>query len=288
MKARNEITFRASGIGALMTDGRGSVLTDNMSKELEDFKDKLRLGGKLTDPQKKKFDDYMSRQNAPFEMSDTAKSFVRENWLFNEKGFYKPLKTKFTDKGIFNEEEGLSLLSRVHGNFYKKNVTRITRGNKTGECDVKHKEGSKKIIIDTKNSWDAMTFMNAKPEKIYTGQGDQYLDLYDSDEFWLVYTLTDCPEHLLKKEQERLFNEYTSYDMSEEERTIIDQRLQPMFEQIERNLVYSNSQLYTEEERVKIYKFERCDGRIKLMDERIEHALDYYPSIKLNDVFQVF
>lgn len=284
MKARNEITFRASGIGALMTDGRGSTLTDNMLKELEDFKAKLRLGGKLTDAQKKKFDDYIARQNAPFELSDTAKSFVKENWLYNEKGFYKPLKTQFTDKGIFNEEEGLSLLSRVHGNFYKKNIARKTVGNKTGECDVMHKEGGKKIIIDTKNSWDALTFMNAKPEKIYLSQGDTYLDLYEADEFWLAYTLTDCPEHLLNKQKEMLFRQYSDQSMSPEELGLLEEKMEPLFAQIERNLIYSNSKLYTEEERVKIFKFERCDNRIKLLDERVEHALDFYPSIKLNDV----
>lgn len=284
MKARNEITFRASGNGALLTDGRGTSLTDNMLKELEDFKAKLRLGGKLTDTQRKKFDDYIARQNAPFELSDTAKSFVRENWLYNEKGFYKPLKTQFTDKGIFNEEDGFSLLSRVHGNFYKKNLTRITRGHKTGECDISHKEGGKKIIIDTKNSWDAMTFMNAKPDKLYITQGDTYMDLYDADEFWLAYTLTDCPEHLLNRQKERLFNEYKDGSMTVEEMQLLEEKMEPLFKQIERNLVYSNSSLYTEEERVKIFKFERCDNRIKLLDERIEHALDYYPTIKLNDV----
>jgi len=284
MKSRSEITFRASGIGALLTEGRGTVLSDNMKKELEDFKTKLRGGGKLTDAQKKKFDDYIERETAPFELSDTAKSFVNENWLFNEKGFYKPLKTKFTDKGIFNEEESISLLSRVHGNFYKKNLTRKTIGNKTGECDIEFKQNGKKIIIDTKNCWDALTFMNAKPEKIYTGQGDQYLDLYEADEFWLAYTLTDCPEHLLNKEKELLFRQYSDQSMSSEELGLLEERMKPLFDQIERNLVYSNSKLYTEEERVKIFKFERCDNRIKLMDERIEHALDYYQTIKLNDV----
>ena len=284
MKARNEITFRASGIGALMTDGRGTTLTENMLKELEDFKIRLREGGKLTDPQKKKFDDYLARQNAPFELSDTAKSFVRENWLWNEKGFYKSIKTDFTDKGIFNEEEGISLLSEVTGNFYKKNAVRKYKGNKTGECDIEFKTEGKKIILDVKNCWDAKTFINAKPDKLYDAQGDTYLDLYDADEFWLCYTLTDCPPHLLNKQKERLFNEYRDYSMTVEEMQGLEDKLQPMFEQIERNLVYSNSQLYTKEERVKIIKYVRCDERIKAIDERIPHALDYYQTIKLNDV----
>lgn len=285
MKPRNEITFRASGIGALMTDGRGTTLTENMVKELEGFKLKLREGGKLTDAQRLKFDDYTARQNAPFELSDTAKAFVRENWLWNEKGFYKPIKTDFTDKGIFNEEEGISLLSKVHNNFYKKNAVRKYKGNKTGECDIEFKKGNSKIILDVKNCWDAKTFINARPDKLYDAQGDTYIDLYDADEFWLCYTLTDCPTHLLNKQKERLFNEFTSYDMSDEERTLIEERLQPMFEQIERNLVYSNSKLYTEEERVKVFKFERSEGRIKAIDERIPHALDFYQTIKLNGIF---
>lgn len=284
MKPRNEITFRASGIGALMTDGRGTKLTEIMLKEFEDFKIKMREGGKLTDPQRKKFDDYDARQKAPFELSDTAKSFVRENWLWNEKGFYKPIKTDFTDKGIFNEEEGISLLSEVTGNFYKKNATRKFKGNKTGECDIEFKSNGKKIILDVKNCWDAKTFINAKPDKLYEGQGDTYIDLYDADEFWLCYTLTDCPSHLLAKQKERLWYEYYSNTMSDEEAQDLEERLQPMIEQIERNLIYSNSELYTKEERVKIIKYIRCDERIKKIDERIPHALDFYQTIKLNDI----
>ena len=284
MKARNEIYFRASGIGALLTDGRGTTLTDNQKKELEDFKIRLRNGGKLTDPQRKKFDDYSQREKAPFQLSDTAKSFVHENWLFNEKGFFKPVKTDYTDKGIFNEEEGLNLLSRVHGNFYKKNTVRKYKGNLTGECDVEHKDKSKKIILDVKNCWDAKTFMNAKPDKLYDGQGHSYIDLYDADEFWLCYTLTDCPSHIFAKQRERLFHEYYSNSMSNEEQQQLEERLQPLFDQLERNLIYSNSKLYTEEERIKIFKFERDGEKIKLIHDRIPHALDYYQTLSLNNV----
>jgi hypothetical protein len=284
MKPNNEIFFRASGNGALMTDGRGTVLTDNMKKDLEDFKTKLRNGGKLTDPQKLKFDDYIKRENAPFELSDTAKSFVKENWLWLEKGFYKALKTDFTDKGIFNEEEGLSLMSRVHGNFYKKNTTRKYKGNLTGECDVEFKQGTTKIILDVKNCWDAKTFINAKPDKIYDWQGETYMDLYEADEFWLCYTLTDCPDHLLNKQKEKLWRQYYDESMSPEEASAMEERMTPMFEQIERNLVYSNSKLYTEEERIKIFKYQRDGEKFKLLLDRIPSALEYYQTIKLNDI----
>jgi hypothetical protein len=284
MKARNEITFRASGIGALMTDGRGTSLTDIQKGKLEGYKATLRGGGALTPTQKKEFEDYDARSKAPFELSDTAKAFVKENWLWNEKGFYQPIKSDYTEKGIFNEEEGLSLLSRVHGNIYKKNTVRKYKGNKTGECDVEFKKQTTKIIIDVKNCWNSKTFINAKPDKIYDWQGDTYLDIYDADEFWLCYTLTDCPVHLLNKQKERLFYDFTSADMDVEEKHAIEERLQPMFEQIERNLVYSNSKLYTEEERIKIFKFYRDPEKTKLLDDRIPFALDYYPTIKLNDV----
>jgi hypothetical protein len=85
-----KILFRASGLGALMTEGRGLVLTDNQKQTLADYK--LRDAGEgkpLTDKQKIDFELLLSKENAKPTLSDTAKSFIEKTWLFNEKGFYE-------------------------------------------------------------------------------------------------------------------------------------------------------------------------------------------------------
>lgn len=278
------IYFRASGIGALMTDGRGTTLTDNMKKEYEDFKERLRNGGKLTDPQKLKFEDYKKRENAPFQLSDTAKTFVKKTWLFNEKGFRKDVKSPFLEKGLYNESEAIAFLSKMDGNFYKKNTERKFKDNITGECDINFKSKTTRIIIDTKCSWDAETYMNGSLDNLYFGQGQSYCDLYDADEFWLRFVLLDCPDHIFNKQREMLWNKYYDHSMTIEEAQELETKMEPLFEQLERNLIFSKSGKYTDEERVKTIKVQRDDEYIKELRSRIKPALNYYSTIKLNDV----
>ncbi len=278
------IYFRASGIGALMTDGRGTTLTDNMKKELSDFKEKLRNGGKLTDAQKIKFDDYSKREKAPFQLSDTAKTFVKKTWLFYEKGFKKDVKSPFLEKGLYNESEAIAMISKIDGNFYQKNTERKYKDNITGECDVNFKAKTTRIIQDTKCSWDAETFMNASNDPLYYAQGQSYCELYDADEFWLRFVLLDCPDHIFNQEREKLWRKYYDSSMTIEEAQELETKLEPLFQQLERNLIYSTSGKYTEQERVKTLKFERDDKFISEMKQRVKHGLEYYQTIKLNQI----
>jgi hypothetical protein len=281
---QTNILFRASGVGALMVDGRGAVITENQLQTIKDFETRLREGGKLTDKQKDELKRLKEKRDAPFELSDTAKQFIDDTWLWNEKGFFKKIKSPYIDKGIFGEEVGIDLLTELDGNFYAKNTERKTKGNLTGHCDINTKIDSKKIIQDVKCCWDAKTFKNAEWTKLYEWQGRTYLDLYDADEFWLRYVLIDCPPHLVQREKERLWRQYYDESMSMEEAQRLEEMMKPMFEQIERNLVYSSNSNYTLEERVKTYKITRDDVVFKQLLDRIPDALKYYNSIKLNDV----
>jgi len=289
LKPRKDIFFRASGIGELLTETRGTTLTEKQLEKFEDYKKRVAGGAKLTAIQLNEFYDFKKRSEAPPELSQTAKSFVEENWLFNEKGYFREINKDKTNKGTFNEEEGFTLFTDVSGIYTKKNGERLYKNNKTGHIDTKFKQDSKKIIGDIKNSWDPRTFLNAKPDNnIYIPQGDTYLDLEDADEFWLIYTLTDCPPHLLAKQKEMLWRQYYADTMSPEEAQLLEEMLAPLMKQIETNLVFSNSERYTKEERVKVFKYKRDDARIKAIDDKIPMALDYYETITLNQGSQLF
>jgi hypothetical protein len=187
------------------------------------------------------------------------------------------------DKGIFGEDLGFSLLTELDGRFYQKNTERIYKDNRTGECDNSFILEGKKIIQDVKCSWDAKTFKNADIDPDYIWQGRDYMDLYEADEFWLRYCLIDCPPHILAREKEREWYKYYSNTMTDAESQVLEERMKPLFDQIERNLVYSSNESYSKEERVKTFKFTRDDLIHKQYLERIPHCLDYYKTIKLND-----
>ncbi|MCK5342968.1 MAG: hypothetical protein KAR20_06170 [Candidatus Heimdallarchaeota archaeon] len=281
---KTEILFRASGIGALMTDAKGAVITEKQLKLLNDFQTRLREGGKITPTQAKTVQELTAKKNAPFKFSDTATSFMHRAWLLNTKGFYKALKNKYVNKGIFGEEVGFSLLTEIDGRFYNKNTERITKGHITGECDSIFKLDGKVIIQDVKCCWDAETFMDAEMDKVYEWQGRSYMHLYDADEFWLRYCLVDCPDHLVRKEQEWKWREFYSDTMDEDVQDELENKIRPLLEQIERNLVYSTNPAYSKDEMVKTIKITRDDEIFKTLLKRIPPAVEYYKKIKLNQL----
>ena len=274
----SEVLFRASGIGNLMVEGRGVVLTDNQLQALNDFEERIRGNGKpLTEKQRETYLDLKARKNAPPQLSDTAKRFIESMWLMNQKGFYEDLQNKQVSKGLLNEDDGLGLVSDVEGEFYIKNKVRITKGNITGECDVDFVKNGVRIIKDIKSSWSPKTFMAGDLNTIYEWQGRAYMHLYDADEFHLHYTLTDCPQHLYEQEVWKLRNRYNIIDPDEES-------VKPLFDQLRRNLIFSDNPAYTAEERVKTFKIYRDKEKEQKLLDKIAPALEYYHSIKLNQV----
>lgn len=274
--SEEKILFRASGFAALMTEGKGQSLTENQVKLLEDFEKRKNGEGKpLTEKQNEEYERLLKIKNAPPQLSETAKRFVEEMWLLNKKGFYEGLDNRHIGKGLHNEEDGIELVSDVEGNFYIKNTERITKGNLTGEADIVTEIDGKRIIKDIKSSWNPKTFMNGDLSNLYEYQGRCYMYLYDAEEFHLHYTLTDCPPHLFENEVWKLKNRYGIIDIEDED-------VKPLFDQLRRNLIFSDNPAYTKEERVKTFVIKR-DREIELkMLEKIPMAISYYESITLN------
>ena len=190
------------------------------------------------------------------------------------------------------------MVTAIDGVFYKKNTERKENGVLTGECDIFHtfktfdslpdwyKERLKekgittlekplKVIQDIKSCWDAETFMNSHIEKGYEWQGRTYMELWDADEFWLRYTLNDCPEHILKYEQYKFI---MNNNIDEDSKEGIEQ-----IEDFKRSLVYTNNPAYTKEERQKCFIITRDDAKIEQLYDVIKHAIEHYKTISLNN-----
>jgi hypothetical protein len=278
------ILFRASGIGALMTEGRGVVLTENQKTTLQSYKERNSGVGKpLTDNQKTDFEVLLSKENAKPTLSDTAKRFIEQMWLLNEKGFYQNLENKYVDKGNFNEDDGIVLVSEVENLMLHKNIVRKTIGNITGECDCIEVINGIKVVKDIKSSWSPITFMAGDLSTVYEWQGRAYMMLYDADEFHLHYTLTDTPRFLIEKEKERQFYKFYEKGMSDAEIEDLELRLFPIYDQIEKNMCFTNGN-YTKEERVKTFKIIRDKEKEQQLLDKIPLAIEYYKSITLNQI----
>lgn len=200
----------------------------------------------------------------------------------NEKGIVHDIKSKFLDKGTFNEEEAITLISDVDGVMYFKNDERKYNEYTEGECDVVKDIAGKRIVHDTKCSWNAETFMAAQPTINNVWQGRGYMDLWNADEFHLRYCLVDCPDHLVAKEKEYAWRKYYSGTMTEEEEAKLETMMQPIYDQIDRNLIYSTSDKFTKEERVKTFIFIRDKEKEVEMKEAAKLAREYYKTITLN------
>lgn len=287
----NEIYFRCSSIGNLMTDGKGVVFSEKDSERIDELKYELENGinkngnkVKWTPPKAEELKKLIEKRDRKPELSETAKREVEKIWLLNEKGYYDDLENKYLTKGLLNEDDGLGLVSEVTGNFLLKNKERKYQNNITGECDSISEIDGKKIVIDIKSSWSVRTFMNADLSNIYEWQMRAYMYLYDIEEAWLCYTLTDVPEHLIEQEKKKVFYKYYSNGMSNEEVELLDEKLQVLYKQIEMNMVYSNNPKYSKEEMVKIFKIERDKSLEEKLLERVKMGLEYYKTIRLNQI----
>lgn len=287
---QENILWRASGCGALMTNKQGAVFTDVQKARITELLQE-KITGLNVNGNKVKWDgtkkpeelaELIAKRDAPPELSDTAKAFVRKVWLQVQKGVYLDIKSKYLDKGLYGEEDAISLISDIDGVFYRKNEERRTNADHTGECDVFKEFTDKKIVIDTKCSWSPETFMNATEDVNYEWQGRVYMELWNADEFHLKYCLVDAPPHLVQKEKDNAKWKYYSGDMTDEELNKLEEAMLPIYAQIEKNMVYSNNPNFTKEERVKTFVYYRDKEKMKLMAERVRMAREYYNTITLN------
>ena len=79
--------IRASKAGLLMTDAPGIGLTDNQARTLDEYMARKNGNGKpLTANMEKTLADLIAKRDAPFELSQTAKSYIASLWLRLEYG----------------------------------------------------------------------------------------------------------------------------------------------------------------------------------------------------------
>lgn len=268
-------TFRASGLGNLAIIPRGEGITENQLKSLNELlKKKVEKG--LTEIQGRTLDELIKKRDTPPGLSEAAKRWVEEMWLFDKKGYRHEFDSKYTSKGLQAEEDSISLISDVYGRPLFKNPERVTvrvgNANISGEADIV--EGQDQVH-DTKTSWSPVTFMKGEMTDLYEWQLRAYIWLYGATKANLHYCLVDCPPDVYQQEYSRFCFRNGILDDTMEE-------YEDDIAQFERNLIYTTNPAYSKEERVKTFTIYHDQDKWEWMLGRIEMAAKYYESITLN------
>ena len=197
--------------------------------------------------------DLMVKPKSGNGISATAKSAVRKIVKYDLFGYQDFEGNKYTEKGIALEEQAIKLSGRKRGLPLKKNTERRENDCITCECDVY--VPSRKLIIDTKCSWDIGShpfFADEAEEKAkkagYDAQMQGYMWLWDCDEAQIDFVLLPTP-----------YDQLSSYD---DPNRYID-----LVEQI------------PQEKRITTVTIKRDEKIIEKIKERVEIAQEYYQQL---------
>jgi hypothetical protein len=228
----NKILFRCSGTGSLMTEPK------------------------------------LKADKEAGNLSETAKTFVEDKWLFDEFGFAELLKNDYMDKGNECEQDSMDLVSQVvPGGFRSRYNTKLQNEYVIGTPDIVLSD----CVEDIKTSWNLKTFFNAELSKMYFAQAQCYMWLTGKEKYRLIYALVPTPQHMVLNECEKLSWKYgKNYDNED----YIAQT-----QQIQRN-----NDLIKDlpiEKRVKVFAFDYDPQFIETLKTKIEKAREYYNTLKL-------
>ena len=228
----NKILFRCSGTGSLMTEPK------------------------------------LKADKEAGNLSETAKTFVEDKWLFEQFGFSEQLKNQYMDKGNECEQDAMELVSQVvEGGFRSRFDTKLQNDYVIGTPDIVLTD----CVEDIKTSWNLKTFFNAELSKMYFAQAQCYMWLTGKEKYRLIYSLVPTPQHMVLKQCEKLV---WQYDKNYDNEDYIKE-----CQQIQRN-----NDLIKElpiEKRVKVFAFDYDPAYIETLKNKIEKAREYYNTLKL-------
>jgi hypothetical protein len=197
-------------------------------------------------------------------ISETTKAYLIEVYINVMYGRKKEIISKAMQKGLMQEEDSLTLLSRVEKTLFVKNEENLKNDWLTGTPDIIHiLPDGKKFIRDTKTSWDIFTFWKAKTngiDKGYYWQLQSYMDLTGAENASLDYCLVNTPPALIESEKRKWAWNQGIINPD-------DEISQEAFAVIEKNCIFDDIPI---EQRVHSIPVARNQEDINRLHERIE------------------
>lgn len=202
-------------------------------------------------------------------LSQTAKTYIQELVLEDMYGIKKEFSSRFTDKGLIQEDESIELAARVLDlPFCTKNDEYFENYYIKGTPDLVLDDE----IVDIKTSWDGSTFpwfAEELPTKDYYWQLMGYMWLTGRKHGRIVYCLVDTPEDIVLDEIRR--TSWKKFELEVTDETEKEVRAKHEFNHIPETL------------RVKEFKVEYSEESVNKIIEKIGAAKEYY-SILVNDL----
>ncbi len=188
------------------------------------------------------------------------------NWYKGQLlGRTSEIKSKYLDKGNIMEDESLDNTAKHLGlGMLIKNEKQFENDYMTGMPDALPKP----YVVDVKNSWSWETFPyvdTVVPDMDYYWQGQCYMALTKKDQFKLVYTLLDTPEHLIKREA-------LYYSLNNGYGELSDE----MLEEFTKKMTYSD---IPDNKRIKVFNIVRNDTDIALIKTRVLECREYIKTL---------
>jgi len=197
-------------------------------------------------------------------LSETAKTYIREQWIADKFGRFKEYNSKAIQKGLANEEEGITMLSLHLNDFLLKNGETKENEFIKGTCDI-IKDG---IVYDIKCPYDLFTFSKAEVSKDYWWQLQGYCHLFGLTKACLVYVLTDTPASIIENEVRSIIYKMPSIDVDAME-------IQAM---VTKQLTFDD---IPSEQRIKLFHFDYDPEAIEKIKDKHKIASEYYNSLTL-------
>jgi hypothetical protein len=200
-------------------------------------------------------------------LSETAKSYLIDVYVYNVYGRRNDFTNKYVEKGLAIEEDSITLYSRIKKEFFKKNEKLIENDFIRGTPDLYVGKSIKNadIIIDIKSSWDIFTYFATHIKKIntdYWWQLQGYMALTQAKSARLAYCLLDTPDMLINDEKRMLM--YKMGSLTTESPDYIN-----ACKEIDLAMKYEDIPL---ERRLNEFYIERDDEAINSLYEKIKKA----------------
>ena len=227
-------------------------------------------------------------------LSETCKDYLLEVYLSEKYGRREILTSKYLDKGKAREDDSITLVSRYFKKFFKKNTVRLNNEYVTGEVDIFEGDDiySAWHTIDTKTSWNMLTFHRSKKklDNMYYWQGQSYMALTGAEKHTVAYCLINNTDVAIADEKKKAAYAMHILDPSaRDNEEYIDK-----CKQIEINHIFDMQSFMNEypwfefdnnpnewqwdvplKDRLHTFTFDRNDEDIKAMYERILECRDY-------------
>lgn len=195
-------------------------------------------------------------------LSQTAKTYLKELALEEKLGIKKEFSSRYTDKGLIQENYAIEMASRVLNlPFALKNEDYFENDFIKGTPDLILEDE----IVDIKCSWDGTTFPwfeDELPNKDYYWQMIGYMWLTGKKRARVIYCLVDTPEDIVQDEIRRTSWKKFEIDVTEE--TENEVRAKHEFSHISEN------------KRIRTYLVELNESNIDQVKERLLEAKKYY------------